>query len=85
MEDIEVCKKCLGSAAVDTSGFEALVAGEGKSVHNTFLETRLNEGMSRELTYAVGDDVFFGRGHLLTSAGYSQVNRVQHPMSQTRW
>ena len=64
IEDIEVVKQCLASAGVDSSEFEAFVAGEGTIMHDTILETRFDAGMYGVPTYVVGDDVFFGREHL---------------------
>ena len=85
IEDIKVVKQCLASAGVDSSEFESFVAGEGKVMHDTILETRFDAGMYGVPTYVVGDEVFSVVSTCLTSTGSSQVSRVQHPMSQMRW
>lgn len=64
IEDIDVVKRCLECAGVDSTSFETFATGEGKVMHDHILSTRFDAGMYGVPTYIVGNDVFFGREHL---------------------
>ena len=64
IEDINVVKRCLETAGVESAGFDDFVRGEGQQMHDFILAHRFNAGMYGVPTYVLEDGVFFGREHL---------------------
>lgn len=64
IEDIDVVKRCLEAAGVESAGFGDFVSGEGKQMHDHILAHRFDAGMYGVPTYVWEEAVFFGREHL---------------------
>ena len=64
IEDVRVVEACLSQAGVDTAGFEAYQAGEGREAHDA-LQAQLHPvGIYGVPTYVVDGEILFGREHL---------------------
>ena len=64
IEDIDVVKRCLEAAGVESAGFDDFVNGEGRQMHDHILAHRFDAGMYGVPTYVLAEGVFFGREHL---------------------
>ncbi len=65
-EDPAMITAVLQASGVDTSGFAAFLAGEGREEHDRMQERIFDAGIFGVPSYVVGGRVFFGREHLPT-------------------
>lgn len=64
IEDVTVVEACLADAGVETDGFAAYQAGEGRAAHDALQKQFHPSGVYGVPTYVIGDDIFFGREHI---------------------
>lgn len=64
IEDVHVVEKCLAQAGVETEGFAAFQAGEGRAIHDSLQPQMHPSGIYGVPTYVSGDDILFGREHI---------------------
>ena len=64
IEDASVLEGCLARAGIETGGFGAWAAGEGRARHDAMNEAAFAAGVYGVPTYLVEDEMWFGREHL---------------------
>ena len=64
VEDFAVIEAVLTASGADVLGFEEFALGEGASENEQLQSNAFDQGVFGVPTYAVGDEVYFGREHL---------------------
>ena len=64
IEDVAVVEACLKQAGIETAGFAAFQAGEGRAQHDALQKQFHPNGIYGVPTYVIGDDILFGREHI---------------------
>lgn len=64
IEDIAVVEACLEQAGIDSKGFAAFVAGEGRAQHDALQKQLHPSGIYGVPTYVFDGTILFGREHL---------------------
>lgn len=64
IEDVAAIEACLASAGINSDGFAAFQAGEGRAMHDALQSQLHSNGIYGVPTYVIGDDILFGREHI---------------------
>lgn len=64
IEDCGVIEGVLNEAAIDTAGFSAWAAGEGRALHDRIRAQAEEAGVFGVPTFVLDDELFWGREHL---------------------
>jgi 2-hydroxychromene-2-carboxylate isomerase len=64
IEDGAVVERVLSEAGIDTAGFAAWAAGEGRELHDQIRATAEARGVFGVPTFVLDDELFWGREHL---------------------
>lgn len=64
VENVDVIETVLADSGADISGFQTFALGEGAQENEQLQERAFDQGVFGVPTYAVGDELYFGREHL---------------------